>query len=260
MQFGALICFFIQSSAKSFCYLMSVFIMFGNYAYGQGHSKYNIDTVWVNEDFNRAIFPESNTTDSVFYEDNDYVFNASCSGEWGGSLYVQDKATGKRYECSATCPVSINKIDSAYYLTTTLAHGICFAEVLKISDPKKLKAIENKPSGKRKTVIKSISDLECKSKVGLVSLVDTMGVLILMSYIQNGRLLHITTDHVNTYLAEIRGTNLVNLRTICDKSIWCYNPKPYISEDGSNILLFKNSKVRGYLSVDSDSITLYFYN
>ena len=53
-----------------------------------------------------------------------------CNGEFGGTVYFQNKKTKKGYEAASTCPIVINRIDSEYYVTNS-------ASVLKIRDPQK---------------------------------------------------------------------------------------------------------------------------
>ena len=234
---------------------------FSAYSLGQDTLIFRIDTIQRNQAFNEELSGNFDKLDSNFFEDSNYIFRRSCSGEWGGSLFIIDKLTGKKYECAATCPVIVNRFKGSYYLTTTLAHGCSFSEIIKISDPTALKEVVPviKKRNNKKQKVRPISEKESHSVKGTTSLMDTTFILTVASFVYNDALYHITTDHKTTYVSEIQNNELINIQTVDNKSIWCYEPEPFITSNGHLILIFRNEKVRGYLDIFKNLITIHYY-
>ncbi|HEY4198738.1 MAG TPA: hypothetical protein VGM63_24525, partial [Mucilaginibacter sp.] len=73
------------------------------------------------------------------YEDDNYLVSSTCSGEFGGSLYFQDKKTKELHECACTCDVNLIKDNEKYIVTASLSHLAGYTNVFQIADPSKLK-------------------------------------------------------------------------------------------------------------------------
>lgn len=110
-------------------------------------STKNDSTFYFKE--NKFSFIKRNTN-FPFFEDEKYIVERSCSGEWGGSIYFINKLNNKKYECTATCPIALNKINNSYVVTASLAHLVGFSQILKIDDPKDLTLFKKKKKEKNK--------------------------------------------------------------------------------------------------------------
>ena len=171
------------------------------------------------------------------FEDSLYVVSSTCRGEFDGTIKFKNKKTGIEHSSSSTCPVVINKLNGKYYITNTLAHLSGFSEILEIDNPDLLNNGSKLTNGTKR-------------------LLDSIGVLTLASFPYNGQLYHIITDFKKTSLAKIENTKFVTIETICDKSIWTYDPVVVRKLDGHLIVYFKNEEVKGVLDIFENQITV----
>ena len=196
----------------------------------------------------------------AFFEDDDYIVSRTCSGEWGGTIKFKSKKTGIEYCCSSTCPVVVNKLFGKYIVTNTLAHLRGFSEVIEIENPSSMSVFKisepRKVKGKR---VRFVGDDESRSVAGTRKLADSVGVLTLASFPYNGQLFHIITDFDKTFLTKIQNGKFVTIDTISNTRIWTYNPEVIKTRDGRYIVFFENQKVKGYLEVLGNQITLMRY-
>lgn len=68
----------------------------------------------------------------VGLEDEDYKISSCCRGEWGGSVFFEDKQTGEVYSTEITCLVNVDTFNQAYYLFDYLGHGRGSSSITKI--------------------------------------------------------------------------------------------------------------------------------
>src|ERR1700743_293202 len=80
------------------------------------------NTYYLNTLTNQWTFIRKGSFIPPMYEDDNYIVNSSCSGEFGGSLYFIDKKTNIKYECRCNCAVSLLKNNGKYNVTASLAH------------------------------------------------------------------------------------------------------------------------------------------
>ncbi|WP_207534777.1 hypothetical protein [Desertivirga arenae] len=194
----------------------------------------------------------------VFYEDEDYLVSASCSGEWGGSIRFKNKKTGVERSAASTCPVTINKLDGKYYLTNTLAHMSGFSEILEIADPEKLQVFNlPKPIKKKgKMLMRYVGDDESKSTAGTRRLIDTMGVITLASFPFRGQLFHVVSDFKKLYLVKTENYKYNTIEIISNSPIWTYDPKVVITKENHRIVVFDKSQSEGYLDIFENRINV----
>ncbi|WKZ58789.1 MAG: hypothetical protein QY309_13290 [Cyclobacteriaceae bacterium] len=187
-----------------------------------------------------------------FYEDNDYTVSKTCSGEWGGTIRFKDKINGKEYSCEATCPVSVNKIDDNYIVTSSLAHLSGFTEIIKISDPKSMDIFQMPPPRKKKgkKIFRYAGDDESKSKKGTETLVDSIGVLALASFIFEQELFHVITDFRKTYIAKIENKSFVMVALITSERTWTYDNDVITTKDGHIIITIQD----GYIDIFGNQV------
>lgn len=96
------------------------------------------DTYYLTQDRIWALLRKGIQFQPV-YEDDNYVVASTCSGEWGGSLYFQNKRTKNIYECIATCTLNIIKLENKYVVNASLPHLSGFTNIFEVNDPTKLK-------------------------------------------------------------------------------------------------------------------------
>ncbi len=203
------------------------------------------------ETFDKLKFIKSN----VFYEDENYKVRKTCSGEWGGTVYFENKKTNKETAASATCVINVNRIDEEYFVTSSLTHMSGSTEIIEIDNPAELDVFKlPKPksfyNGKG---IYSVKDVESKSKKGTKKLLDSIGIIALASFVWKNNLYHLYTDTSNVYLATIENKKFKNILKVYDKGI--FGLTQYKTKDSHLILYFKEEE-EGYFDIQENEIIL----
>jgi hypothetical protein len=198
------------------------------------------------------LFKELRKEKKSLYEDTDYIVTKTCSGEWGGTVKFKNKETGKEFSCAATCPVSINKMNDKYVVTSALAHLIGHSEVLEISDPKNLEIFKLPPPRKKrgKKEFRYVGDDESKSKKGTTVLLDSVGILIRGSFIFKEELYQIILDNEKLFVGKIDRGRIRIIKLISSNRLFTYDDE---------ILSTKNSHLivpigGGYLDIFENKI------
>lgn len=188
----------------------------------------------------------------IFFEDDTYKVTKTCSGEWGGTVRFTDKKTNIEYSCKSTCPVSVIKRDGEYIVTSSLAHLSGSTEIIKISDPKSMDVFQLPPPRKKKgkKVFRYIGDNESKSKKGTETLLDSVGVLTLGSFLFEKELFHVVTDFKRTYIAKIENKRFVMIEFICNGRTWTYDNGVIATEDGHLIIAIQG----GYIDIFDNQV------
>jgi len=126
------------------------------------------------------------------FQDSKFNVYKNCNGEFGGTIYFQDRKTKEIYEANSSCPTVINKIGSKYYVTNA---DFDFGSIIEVSDPTKLQNSKfdfDKRYGSNFTK-------------GIKVLIQTDYDLILTtSFIVNGKLVSLCSDEKTTYIGEIQ--------------------------------------------------------
>lgn len=189
-----------------------------------------------------ADFALTKTRDFPIFKDDAYNIYSICNGEFGGTIYFQNKKAKESYEAASTCPIVINKIDGQYYVTNA-------ESILKIHDPQKLE----------------ISNLNLETHhgssftKGVETFFDTldfeMDFYIATSFISDNRLLNLCSDKQGAYVGEIENKKM--------KSIFKFPFKfsAYFSQqldNGQQILIcrFADGK-SGILIIEGKHFTFY---
>jgi hypothetical protein len=196
---------------------------------------------------------------SIIFEDSVYSVRSTCLGEWGGSIWFLNKKTGVEYSCSATCPIVVNYIDGNYFVTASLAHGYGTSELLKIANPNLMNVLElPNPSDleENETTNPYVTDFESQSNEGSISIVDTVGLLTLLSFTYEDELYHITTNLESTFISNVRNGQFQIVDTVLNKSLWTYEPEVYNLNNGYKITFFTNDSLKGYIEIKADKINL----
>ncbi|HEY0652712.1 MAG TPA: hypothetical protein VGD65_06270 [Chryseosolibacter sp.] len=194
------------------------------------------DTVLTHNEQNRI--KELLKKRKTFFEDDSYTVTKTCSGEWGGTIKFIDKKTGTEYACASTCAVSVLSFDGAYIVTSSLAHLSGSTEILKITDPRSMEVFQMPPPRhmKGKRPVRYVGDNESRSKKGTDTLIDTVGVLTLGSFIFQHQLFHVVTDSKQTYIAKIENGKFKMIDLITPRRLRAIDRDPVAPADGHLII------------------------
>lgn len=190
----------------------------------------------------------SQTKETDFYEDEHYTVYRKCRGEWGGVVIFENKQSGNKYICAATCPVTVNRLNDAYYVTNTLHHLSESTEILEIRNPEKLK-----PATTEDLLRKFFEDVET---LGAERIIKQYRTSCLHSFVYNDRLYHITADKEGTFVSEIAEGTFKKLQQISDRQLLTYDPKT--AKEGNRILIgFSSNELSGYVELHRQLITVH---
>jgi len=198
-------------------------------------------------DKNLNIFRKVPNKQFKLYNDKDYDVYSSCNGEFGGTIFFQDKATKLKYEGSATCPIIINKIEDEYYVTNYLEHLGEIANVIKISNPKNLE----KSDWNFKSNVDSINNK------GIKVILDNTNFHISTSFVYNQKLFHIYSESNKTYIGRIENNKM---EMIYEFDFKFYSQLNQLTDDGIQILRFMtpNNNEKGILIINKNNLKFKF--
>lgn len=189
-----------------------------------------------------ADFAITKTKDFPIFKDSVYDIYSVCNGEFGGTIYFQNKRTKKGYEAASSCPIVVNKIDNLYYVTNSTS-------ILKVQDPQKL---EN-------------SNLNFKThqgslfSKGIETLFDTvdfdMDFGIATSFVGDQGLLNLYSDKQGTYIGEIENKRMKPVYKFPFKFSANFNQQ---FDNGKQLLIcYFNKDKRGILVIDGKHFNFY---
>lgn len=194
-----------------------------------------------------ADFQPTETRAFKTYEDEHFNVYSTCRGEWGGTIFFQDKKTNELFEGSSTCPTVVNKIGNQYYVTNYMGHMMGFASINKISDPRKLEKSEW--NFKRR--------FGSRNQKGIEKVLDTMDFYIPTSFVVKDKLLHIYNDDKGTYIADIENKKMKTIYTFDFKFYPQFNQQ---LENGKQVLTFEDAETKkdGILLIDGNNLNFKF--
>jgi hypothetical protein len=272
-------------------FTITVLLLNWSFVFAQSSAKFEIEEIFISDSLDFKTTTDFTKLDTVFFQDDDYTVRTTCYGEFGGSVWFRNKKSGIEYSCNATCPVSINKIDKKYLITTSLCHFQCGSQIFEITSPDSMnifqkpetKAVINKLGWHKRRWYKggfrklyyanSISDMESKSKKGTTLIFDTLGVKILLSFPYEQNIYHIVSDGKYIYLSSLENRNLNTIDTIFTglqnfykyenengtKIRISYSTNSFETKDNHYVVLFENSGLLGYLDIYKNKITINRY-
>lgn len=155
------------------------------------------------------------------YDDNDFVVYGDCHGEWGGTVYFYEKATGKTFFTESTCSNSVTKTNEGYQVLANLGHMDGSCEIKIIPDPRRLslaKANEiNKTSNGQALGYMDKSNAFKKK-------FDFYGVQIFSTFFHANRELYVVNLEELTFIAEIKGNNIEIVHPLFFNDLYTHNP------------------------------------
>jgi hypothetical protein len=194
-----------------------------------------------------ANFEKTRKRNFKLFEDNAYNIYSTCNGEWGGTIFFQDKKTQQVFEVASTCPIVVNKIENEYFITNYLGHLIGFASIIKISDPNKLQ--NSKLNFDKEEGSKHIKGSEI--------LLDTTDIYIPTSFVYNRQLFSIYSDKEGTYIGQIENGEIITKHQFDFKFYAQYNQQ---NKKGEQVLGFNipDSEYKGVLIISGNNLNFYF--
>ncbi len=183
------------------------------------------------------------------YDDKEYSAYSTCNGEFGGTIFFQNKKTNLRYEGSSTCPIIINKIGTEYYVTNNLSHDGDIANVLKITNPENL---ENSDWDFK-------NDLGSIKTKGIKTILKNTNLYISTSFVYKEKLFHIYSDWKKTYIGIIENEKM---KMIYEFDFYFYSVFNQVTDDSKQILNFmtRENKEKGILIIDEKNLKFRFIN
>lgn len=218
---------------------------------GQIDNTFYVSRGTITDSLKAAIESIKNST-PIFYEDQEFVVSKTCSGEWGGTIKFKSKKNGIVYSCSATCPISVYKLNDKYYVTSSLGHISGSCQVIEIANPELMEVYKTTPprkvKGKR---VKYVGDDESKSTQGTIKLIDEYGKMILGSFLFNGQLFHVVMDRKETYIATIDDGKFKPIKVITNEDVFTYD-RDIIKINGHMMIPISG----GYLDIFENQIKI----
>jgi len=155
------------------------------------------------------------------FEDSEFIVFGDCNGEFGGTIYFFEKASGDIFFTESTCANSVSKKDSKYFVLAQLGHMTGYTEIKSITDPRKLtKAKKNEIN---KTKDGQALGYEDKSEA-YQKILDLFSIQIFSTFNYQGRQLYIVRLNEMTFLAEIKGTEIQIVNPLFDKAFYTHQP------------------------------------
>jgi len=155
------------------------------------------------------------------FDDNEFVVYGDCHGEWGGTVYFYEKATGKTFFTESTCSNTVTKSKYGYEVLANLGHmtGSCERKI--IADPRKLTLA--KPNEINKTIKGQALGYTDKSNAYKKNL-DLYGVQIFSTFSYGNRILYIVNLDDLTFIAEINHNDIEIVHPLFFNDLYTHNP------------------------------------
>jgi hypothetical protein len=197
---------------------------------------------------------DTSLTNSNFYEDDKYIVNRTCNGEWGGTIVFKNKFTKAEFICGSTCAVKITKFKGRYIVTNTLNHMSGRTEILEIANPELLKKTYD---GKKKIQTGKVDESQVRK--GARVLLDKHSFSTLYTFIYNAKIYHIISDFRKTYIAEIENNDFKIVRKIMDVAVWDHQTEIKKTKNNTDLVFFHSSnyKTKGYFEVKDNKVTIF---
>lgn len=195
--------------------------------------------------------------DRPFFEDKDFKVERTCSGEWGGSIYFTEKKTGKKYECAATCPSYIRKLNNVYYVIANSNHMTGSTEIIQINNPRELKEYNRDYLKEHKQ--RYFGDEESSSKQGTIRTTNALDRKTIMSFPYNNKLYHIVNESNQSFLCGVEDNHLVTISLISETALSIDKRYEFLSKENPYLIAFDNYKENGFLSIKGNLIKKYLF-
>jgi len=192
----------------------------------------------------------------LVFQDEKYEVWNSCSGEWGGTIYLKNKHNGEIRYAQSTCTASVNKIGDKYYISNASTHLYERSSILEIINPEKMELTLRLPPFHPEIETR---EYETKSNLGTKTLVDSVGVSILTSFVYKNNLYSILKNYKNDLItiSKVENNKFKAVQTL-DGLILNDSPKILKESETHQKLYFQNS-TPGILYIKDNKIKFTFY-
>lgn len=191
----------------------------------------------------------------VFQNEKYEVWN-SCSGEWDGTIYFKNKNNGEIRYAQSTCAVSVNKIGDKYYISNVSTHLYERSSILEIINPEKME-LTLKLSPFHPEI--ETREYETKSNLGTKTIVDSVGVSILTSFIYKNNLYSVLKNYKNDLItiSKVENNKFKTAQTLHGLIL---NDSPQIlKESETHQKLYFQNFTSGVLDIKDNKIKFTFY-
>ncbi|SHH50806.1 hypothetical protein SAMN04488109_4114 [Chryseolinea serpens] len=155
------------------------------------------------------------------FEDSRFIVFNDCHGEFGGTVYFFEKASGKIFFTESTCANSVYKEGDFYFVLAQLGHMLGTSEIKSIEDPRKLAMAGKKEISKMKDgQTLGYADKSAAFK----KLLDFFEIQLFSSFRAGQRQINIAHLNGLTFLAEINGTDIQIVNPLFNNEIYTHNP------------------------------------
>ena len=177
--------------------------------------------VWNGSKWNRFKSKFPLKKQPKLYEDDEFVVFGDCHGEWGGTVYFYDKASGNTFFTESTCANSVTKKDDRYLVLAHLGHMMGLSEIKSIATPRKLTKAKKREINKTKNGgALGYTDQSKEQERPL----EFYGIQIFAAFQYEERQLYVVHLNQLTFLAEITGTEIQIVHPLFDNEIYTHNP------------------------------------
>lgn len=192
----------------------------------------------------------------LLFQDEKYEAWNSCSGEWGGTIYFKNKDNGEIRYAQSTCAVSVNKIGDKYYISNVSTHLYERSSILEIINPEKMELSLKSPPFHPEIETR---EYETKSNLGTKTIVDSVGVSILTSFIYKNNLYSVLKNYKNDLItiSKVEDNKFKTVQTL-DGLILNDSPQILKESETHQKLYFQNS-TPGILYIKDNKIKFTFY-
>jgi hypothetical protein len=194
------------------------------------------------------------------FEDDKYIVYFHCNGEFGGTIYFYDKLTKDIHVTEATCPNSVNKENSKYFVLTSLGHMMGNMELKSIENPTMLPRLKDLKKMKLEGWAKSNIGYADSSNYSKKEF-EYYQLLAFSSFIKEGKLLYWVHWNDFNFLATIDNNviSIVDPLFIKDE-IYTHDPVTTTYDNGLVLMNFDfyglgREREVSFILVDKDSIT-----
>lgn len=192
----------------------------------------------------------------LLFQDEKYEVWSSCSGEWGGTIYFKNKHNGEIRYAQSTCAVSVNKIGDKYYISNVSTHLYERSSILEIINPEKMESTLKLPPFHPEIETR---EYETQSNLGTKTIVDSVGVSILTSFVYKNNLYSILKNYKNKpiTISKIENNKFETIQTL-DGLILGDSPQILKESENHQKLYFQHPK-SGVLDIKDNKIKFTFY-
>ena len=150
---------------------------------------------------------------------DEYILDACCKGEWGGSVIFSHKKTNQAFTTRAVCLMNIDTYDGDYYLFNSSIHGVGSFSIVKIG------SVEDLPEWQRDFSCNWYydypqNDYSNKSEIEKIVLgnltenqvlLDTIGLNLLFGLVDQGEVKIIYHDQQNSlWLGTVKNNQIID--------------------------------------------------